>query len=143
MSDDINGLLLVEDDRVDVMTVQRALRKSPLASHLCVVRSAVEALAILRGEEGRGGIAALPALILLDLNLPHSEGIALLRALREDPRLRDLRVVVLSSSNDAADRAVALRYEVEDYLVKPQSFEEFKTAIKTLLAAMLPVQGIV
>jgi len=142
MSDDINGLLLVEDDRVDVMTVQRALRKSPLASHLCVARSAVEALAILRGE-GRGGIAALPALILLDLNLPHSEGIALLRALREDPRLRDLRVVVLSSSNDAADRAVALRYEVEDYLVKPQSFEEFKTAIKTLLAAMLPAQGIV
>jgi CheY-like chemotaxis protein len=133
MLDKDAAILLVEDDRVDVMTVQRALRRSDVDNPLYVARTALEALALLRGEGGEG-IDPLPALILLDLNLPKMSGIEFLRELRADPELNSLRVIVLTSSNEPRDRDAAFRYEVDDYIVKPHSFSEFTSAISTLLA---------
>ena len=130
MSEPSSGILLVEDDRVDVMTVQRALKRHAIAIPLHVARTATEALELLR-DPGRARIR--PGLILLDLNLPRMSGIEFLQALRADPELRDLRVIVLTSSNEPNDRAAAFRYEVEDYIVKPHSFEEFATAIHAVL----------
>lgn len=127
-----DGILLVEDDRVDVMTVQRALSKHEIENPLFVARTATDALAMLRGE-GAEKIEPLPALILLDLNLPRMSGIDFLRELRKDRELRGLSVIVLTSSNEPNDRAAAFRYEVEDYIVKPHSFDEFATAIKTVI----------
>ena len=136
MSNEGAGILLVEDDRVDVMTVQRALKKHAIGNPLHVARTATEALAMLRGDD-RMRIDPPPALILLDLNLPRMSGIELLRELREDPHLRDLSVIVLTSSNEPSDRAAAFRYDVEDYIVKPHSFDEFATAIQTVIADAL------
>ncbi len=130
MSEPSSGILLVEDDRVDVMTVQRALKRHAIAIPLHVARTATEALELLR-DKGRARIR--PGLILLDLNLPRMSGIEFLQALRVDPALRDLRVIVLTSSNEPNDRAAAFRYEVEDYIVKPHSFEEFATAIHAVI----------
>ena len=130
------GILLVEDDRVDVMTVQRALSKHKINNPLYVARTATDALAMLRGE-GLDKIDAPPGLILLDLNLPRMSGIDFLRELRKDPALSDLSVIVLTSSNEPNDRAAAFRYEVEDYIVKPHSFDEFATAIKTVITDAL------
>lgn len=130
------GILLVEDDRVDVMTVQRALSKHRIEARLFVARTATEALAMLRGE-GAAKIDPPPALILLDLNLPRMSGIDFLGELRKDPALQDLSVIVLTSSNEPNDRAAAFRYEVEDYIVKPHSFDEFATAIKTVITDAL------
>lgn len=127
-----DGILLVEDDRVDVMTVQRALSKHKIGNPLFVARTATDALAMLRGE-GAEQIELTPALILLDLNLPRMSGIDFLRELRNDAALRDLSVIVLTSSNEPNDRAAAFQYEVEDYIVKPHSFDEFATAIKTVI----------
>jgi CheY-like chemotaxis protein len=132
MNDPSGSILLVEDDRVDVMTVQRALKRHAIAIPLHVARTATEALALLRGE-GTPRLEPPPGLILLDLNLPRMSGIEFLQALRADPRLRDLTVIVLTSSNEPTDRAAAFRYEVEDYIVKPHSFEEFATAIQTVI----------
>jgi len=136
MSNESAGILLVEDDRVDVMTVQRALKKHAIGNPLHVARTATEALAMLRGDD-RMRIDPPPALILLDLNLPRMSGIEFLRELREDPHLRDLSVIVLTSSNEPSDRAAAFRYDVEDYIVKPHSFDEFATAIQTVIADAL------
>ena len=94
-----DGILLVEDDRVDVMTVQRALSKHEIENPLFVARTATDALAMLRGE-GAEKIEPLPALILLDLNLPRMSGIDFLRELRRDRELRGLSVIVLTSSNE-------------------------------------------
>lgn len=135
MSDN-GGILLVEDDRVDVMTVQRALSKHKIENPLYVARTATDALAMLRGE-GADKIDPLPALILLDLNLPRMSGIDFLGELRKDPVLREMSVIVLTSSNEPNDRAAAFRYEVEDYIVKPHSFDEFATAIKTVITDAL------
>lgn len=134
--DENAGILLVEDDRVDVMTVQRALNKTKIGNPLYVARTAVDALEMLRGD-GVEKIDPPPSLILLDLNLPRMSGIEFLRELRNDPVLRDLSVIVLTSSNEPNDRAAAFRYEVEDYIVKPHSFDEFATAIKTVITYAL------
>jgi CheY-like chemotaxis protein len=126
-------ILLVEDDRVDIMTVQRALKKIEVSNPLHVARTGVEALGMLRGD-GFPRIEPTPSLILLDLNLPKMSGIEFLKELRADPKLRDLSVIVLTSSNEPQDRAAAFEYEVDDYIVKPHSFDEFSRAMGIILA---------
>jgi len=126
-------ILLVEDDRVDIMTVQRALRKTNISNPLYVARTGVEALGMLRGD-GFPRIEPTPSLILLDLNLPKMGGIEFLKELRADPLLENMQVKVLTSSNEPGDRAAAFEYEVDDYIVKPHSFDEFSTAIAIILA---------
>ena len=133
MSNNDNVILLVEDDRVDIMTVQRALKKIDVSNPLYVARTGVEALAMLRGD-GVPAIEPAPSLILLDLNLPKMGGIEFLRELRADPVLRSLHVIVLTSSNEPRDRAAAFEYEVDDYIVKPHSFDEFSNAMSIILA---------
>lgn len=130
-SDDV--ILLVEDDRVDIMTVQRALKKIDVSNPLCVARTGVEALGMLRGD-GFPRIEPMPSLILLDLNLPQMGGIEFLKELRADPLLRSLPVIVLTSSNEPGDRAAAFEYEVDDYIVKPHTFDEFSRAMSIILA---------
>jgi CheY-like chemotaxis protein len=127
-------ILLIEDDRVDIMTVQRALLKNNISNPLHVARTGLEALAMLRGGDGHEKISPPPALVLLDLNLPKMSGIEFLRELRNDPELKALRIIVLTSSNEPKDRAAAFEYDVDDYIVKPHSFDEFTHAIATILA---------
>ena len=126
-------ILLVEDDRVDIMTVQRALKKIDVRNPLHVARTGVEALGMLRGD-WFPGILPTPSLILLDLNLPKMGGIEFLKELRADPVLRDLQVIVLTSSNEPSDRAAAFEYEVDDYIVKPHTFDEFSNVMSVILA---------
>ena len=132
------SILLIEDDRVDVMTVQRALNRYRIKNPLYVARSATEALAMLRGD---GVKKVQPSLILLDLNLPKMSGIEFLKELRSDPNLKDMTVIVLTSSNEPNDRKAAFKYEVEDYIVKPHSFDEFASAINTVLNYVIPVDS--
>lgn len=127
-------ILLIEDDRVDIMTVQRALKRNNVKNPLRVARTALEALSLLRGEDGLEKLSPPPALILLDLNLPRMSGIEFLRELRSDDELKDLRIIVLTSSNEAKDRTAAFKYDVDDYIVKPHSFDEFTRAMATVLA---------
>lgn len=133
MLDDNDVILLVEDDRVDIMTVKRAIQKNSISNPVHVARTGVEALGMLRGD-GVPKIEPRPSLILLDLNLPKMGGIEFLKELRADPDLKDLPVIVLTSSNEPRDRAAAFEYDVEDYFVKPHSFDEFTKAIATILA---------
>jgi CheY-like chemotaxis protein len=133
MSDNDAVILLVEDDRVDIMTVQRALKKIDVSNPLHVARTGIEALGMLRGD-GYPRIEPTPSLILLDLNLPKMGGIEFLKELRSDPALKNLQVIVLTSSNEPSDRAAAYEYEVEDYIVKPHSFDEFSSAMSLILA---------
>ena len=65
-------------------------------------------------------------------------GIEFLEELRADAELKDMTVIVLTSSNEPNDRKAAFKYEVEDYIVKPHSFDEFASAINTVLTYVLP-----
>jgi len=133
MLDENAVILVVEDDKVDIMTVKRALQKNNVTNPIHIARTGVEALSMLRGE-GYPKIEPNPSLILLDLNLPKMGGIEFLKELRADPDLQSLPVIVLTSSNEPRDRAAAFEYDVEDYIVKPHSFDEFARAMATILA---------
>ncbi|MCG7897018.1 MAG: response regulator [Candidatus Thiodiazotropha lotti] len=125
------SILLIEDDRVDIMTVQRALKKNKISNPLFIARTGHEAFNMLRGDHGEKQVT--PALILLDLNLPKMSGIEFLHKIRNDPNLSDQRIIVLTSSNEPKDRDAAFEYDVDDYIVKPHSFSEFTRAIATIL----------
>jgi CheY-like chemotaxis protein len=134
MFDKGETILLVEDDSVDIMTVQRALKKNEISNPLVIARTGLDALSILRGEDGFEKISPPPGLILLDLSRPKMSGIEFLRELRRDPELKDLHIIVLTSSNEREDRVAAFEYGVDDYIVKPHSFDEFTRAMATILA---------
>src|SRR5690349_14392138 len=88
------NILLVEDDELDVMNVQRAFKKNNISNPLFVAGNGIEALEMLRGGDGQN--AAIPAIrriILLDLNMPKMGGIEFLRELRADPKLAMITVI--------------------------------------------------
>lgn len=115
------NILLVEDDEVDVMNVQRAFQKNKIANPLYVAGDGIEALALLRG----GTVPKERRIVLLDLNMPRMNGIEFLRELRQDPELRGTTVVVLTTSNDERDKVDAYDLNVAGYLLKPVTFSNF------------------
>ena len=103
MQEQLIHILLVDDDEVDVMNVQRAFKRNNIINPLYVARNGVEALSILRGE-GDVQIPETRRLVLLDLNMPRMNGLEFLRELRADPVLRLITVVVLTTSDDDRDK---------------------------------------
>jgi CheY-like chemotaxis protein len=117
--------LLVEDDDVDVMAVERLFRQRGLRHSLTVVRDGRAALAALRGAEGRRPLPR-PYIIILDLNLPVMNGLELLRELRRDPVHRAAVVFVLTTSNADQDRRGAHEQNVAAYVLKSEAGHELQ-----------------
>ena len=128
MSDRVLNILLVEDDEVDVMNVRRAFERNNVSNPLFVAGNGLEALSMLRSDE----IPKERRLILLDLNMPKMNGIEFLQALRSDPELAALPVVVLTTSNDDQDKIDAYNLNVAGYLLKPVTFSNFCERMTTL-----------
>ena len=124
-------ILLVEDDQVDQMNVQRAFRKLKIANTLHIANNGLEALAMLRGE-GVPMIDPQPKIILLDINMPKMNGIEFLGDLRKDPQLRRISVFVLTTSDDDRDKVAAYDYNVAGYILKPVESAAFIEAVSTL-----------
>jgi CheY-like chemotaxis protein len=120
-------ILLVDDDDVDVMNVQRAFEKSRFTNPIHVAGNGIEAL-----EKLRDGSVGPRRLVLLDLNMPRMNGIELLRELRSDPVLQPTCVVVLTTSDDERDKVEAYKLNVAGYLVKPVTFASFVEAMVAL-----------
>lgn len=128
MKDRMLNILLVEDDEVDVMNVQRAFRTNKIANPLFVAGNGHDALRMLRAGE----VPRDRRLVLLDLNMPRMTGIEFLRELRGDPELALTTVVVLTTSNDERDRVDAYQLNVAGYILKPVTFQNFCDAMATL-----------
>lgn len=129
---DINlNFLLVEDDAVDVMNVQRAFKKNNIVNPLFIAHNGIEALEMLRGEGGKEKIPR-PKIILLDINMPKMNGIEFLEAMRADPELKSILVIVLTTSNEERDKVAAYRLNVAGYILKPVKLEDFVQAMATL-----------
>lgn len=131
MDEKLLHILLVDDDEVDVMNVQRAFKRNNILNPLYVASNGLEALDMLRGK-GAETVPGPRRLILLDLNMPKMNGLEFLRALREDPNLRPLTVVVLTTSDDERDRIEAYNLNVAGYILKPVTFTAFVEAMATL-----------
>ncbi len=134
MTDKLYTILLVEDDSNDVLLIQRAFRKSDVANPIQVVGDGEEAIAYLRGRDPYADRerTPLPVLLLLDLKLPRKSGFEVLEWLRQQPGLKRLPVVVLTSSGETPDINRAYDLGANSYLVKPVRFEGLLRMVQTL-----------
>ncbi|HMQ30043.1 MAG TPA: response regulator [Chloroflexaceae bacterium] len=128
MSTKLLNILLVDDDDVDVMNVQRAFKRNNIINPLHIARDGIEALELLRGDS----VPKERRLILLDLNMPRMNGLEFLRELRDDPELRALTVIVLTTSDDERDKVEAYNLNVAGYIIKPVTFLAFVEAMAAL-----------
>lgn len=124
------GILLVEDNEDDVVIIQEAFAESRLFTIIDTVHDGEEALAYLR-REGRYHVVSLPALVLLDINMPKKNGFEVIQAMKADPRLRSLPVVVLTMSDRDEDILRSYAYGACSYICKPVDLDRFHTVIQT------------
>ena len=127
-------VLLVEDNPRDVRLTQRAFQQAGLPHDLRVVRDGDEALAYLHREGAykESETAPRPDVILLDLNLPRMGGHELLRAVKQDNRLRQVPIIVLTTSERPDDVRLAYDAGANAYLLKPVEFSRFTEVIGQL-----------
>ena len=134
MSAPPHPILLIEDTRDDVLLIQRAFRKAGLNVRVHVVNDGEAAVDYLAGK---GAYAdreqhPLPVLVLLDLKLPRRSGFEVLTWIREQPLLKRLSVVMLTSSDQMPDVNRAYDLGASSYLVKPVEFDALLEMVKTL-----------
>ena len=125
-------ILLVEDNPDDVELTRIAFEQANIPNRLVVARDGAEALDYLhaRGSHAGRDPAQLPALVLLDLNLPKIDGREVLQAIRSDPATQALPVVVLSTSREPADVQSTYALHANSYIQKPLDFQQFLWAVK-------------
>lgn len=125
------NILLVEDDVIDVITVDRAFAKANISNPLYKAKNGEEALDFLLGTNGKPKIKK-PFLVLLDLNMPKMSGLEFLETLRNNEELKSTTVVVLTSSMNDEDVIKAYNFQVAGYLTKPVGMEKIVEKLAAL-----------
>jgi len=116
-------IFLVEDNRGDIRLIQEALKSTAVDCEVAIARDGVEAMTYLR-REGEFAAAALPDLILLDLNLPRKDGREVLADIKADPNLRHIPVVVLTTSRNEEDIFNSYDLHVNCYISKSRNLKQ-------------------
>jgi two-component system response regulator len=129
MATEPKTILLVEDSADDEQLTLRAMRQSEVPNIIRVARDGAEALEHLFGENAGH---RLPDLILLDLKLPKVSGLEVLQRIRNEPRTKNLPIVVLTSSDEERDIVESYSSGANSYIRKPVDFDEFIDAVKQL-----------
>jgi two-component system response regulator len=127
-------ILLVEDNTDDEKLTLRALKKNNIRNEVVVARDGAEALEYLFGTGAYAGrnLSVMPQVILLDLKLPKLDGLEVLRRVRADDRTKLLPIVILTSSNEEADRINGYGLGANSYVRKPVDFNQFSEAARQL-----------
>lgn len=120
-------ILLIEDNPGDVLLISKALGQSKIDTSITVVGDGEEAIARLRR---RGPGVRRPDLILLDLNIPKMDGREVLIAIKADPELHDIPVIILTSSG--AERDIRESWQANCYVTKPADLEQFLSVVKSI-----------
>ncbi|MBN8482589.1 MAG: response regulator [Xanthomonadales bacterium] len=124
-------ILLVEDNEGDVRLTREALKEGRIRNRLSVVPDGEQALAFLR-REGVHAEAPRPDLILLDLNLPRLDGREVLASIKNDPVLKSIPVVVLTSSRTEQDLLRAYDLHANCFITKPVEFDQFIEVVRSI-----------
>lgn len=119
-------LLIVEDNPNDLELARMALELSDVQCEVQVARDGQEALDLLRQA------GSLPDLVLLDLNMPRVSGHEVLQTVKQDTLLRQVPVVVFTTSSEPSDQAACAAAGADDYVVKPGGFEELVETLNAL-----------
>ena len=126
-------LFVVEDSDEDFEVLQRILRRSydfEILIRRCL--DGDEALDFLHREGGYTQLEScwLPSLVLLDLNLPGSDGREVLRSIKQDERLKVIPVVIFTTSSNPKDIETCYQYGANSYLIKPMNTQQLKTSVR-------------
>ena len=127
-------ILLVEDDYNDVLLIQRAFRKAKINPVISTVADGDEAIAFLtrQGQYADRELYPTPLLMLLDLKLPRRSGLEVLQWIRQQPELKRILVIILTSSQESSDLAKAYDLGANSYLVKPTDFQNLVDLVKLI-----------
>jgi CheY-like chemotaxis protein len=120
-------ILLVEDDTIDAITVQRALKELNILNQLVIMTNGEEALRYLSEN-----LDAIPCIILLDLNMPKMNGVEFLQARNQIEFMRFIPVVVLTTSLDEKDRLETFKLGISGYMLKPVDYKQFVEVVRTI-----------
>ena len=124
-------ILLVDDNPGDVELTKAALRDAKILNEVHVVYDGEEALRFLK-RAGNYAAAPRPDLVFLDLTMPKVDGFQVLAAMKADPELRRIPVIVMSSSSAEKDLARAYDAQISAYLIKPSDLDAYFTAIRSV-----------
>ena len=124
-------ILLVEDSPTDAGLTRHALASSRVPNHLHVVEDGESAIQFLR-RQGEFGNVPRPDLVLLDFNLPRKSGREVLAEIRADATLKSLVVLVLTTSSDSEDVAIAYRLNANAYITKPVDLDQFFHSVQVI-----------
>jgi CheY-like chemotaxis protein len=120
-------ILLVEDDLVDIMTVQRIFNDLHITNSLEITEDGEKALTFLKDPGNEK-----PCIILLDLNMPRMNGIEFLRMAKQDEELKRIPVVVLTTSAEEQDKLDSFNLGVAGYMLKPLDYKQFVEVLRTI-----------
>ena len=126
------SILLVEDDPADQKLIRASLKQQRLANDLHIVSSGEEGIDFLRGRGDYSGRAAQPDLILLDLNMPGMGGKEFLRRIKDDEGLKQIPVVILTTSDSERDIIESYKLQASGYVSKPVTLDEFKEVMRKI-----------
>jgi CheY-like chemotaxis protein len=115
-----NIILLVEDDELDIISVQRTLKKLDTDYDLYTAYNGKEALAMLTDSK----IPVIPDVILLDLNMPKMNGIEFLKAIRQNELFKHIKVFIMTTSAEQGDRVMAEQLGISGYIIKPLNYTD-------------------
>lgn len=122
-------ILLVEDSPFDVRLMLQVLQEGSVPKRISIVSNGEQAIDFLR-RRGPYADAPRPDLVLLDLNLPRRNGLEVLREIKNDPELRSITVIVLTTSEAPLDVNAAYELNANCYVVKPLDYEQFVTTVR-------------
>jgi CheY-like chemotaxis protein len=122
------NILLIEDDNIEVMKLQRTVAKLALNHKITEAKNGEQALEILRSGQ------SLPDIVLLDLNMPRMSGIEFLQILKEDSSLQYLPTVILTTSENRADLLECYKIGIAGYIIKPLKYEDYQNKLEKVLA---------
>jgi CheY-like chemotaxis protein len=122
-----NPILLLEDDIIDQMAVQRAFKELKITKKLIIVNNGEEALEFLKNKKNKR-----PRIILLDLNMPRMNGIEFLGIVKKDKDLKKIPVVVLTTSKEENDKMESFNLGIAGYIVKPVDYHNFLEAVRAI-----------
>jgi len=120
-------VLLIEDDKIEVMKLNRAISSLNLGHSIAVANNGVDALEILQGNTD------LPDIILLDLNMPKINGIEFLTILKKNSLLQHIPTIILTTSANRKDIVACYKIGIAGYVLKPLKYEDYKAKIERVL----------
>jgi len=126
-------ILIVEDDLADIKLTKRSLERNRILNNIHVVRDGIEAMQFLN-QEGQYVDAPRPDLILLDLDMPRKDGRETLHEIKNDPHLKTIPVVIMTTSKQETDIEQSYLEHANSYITKPVNMEQFQKVVEAINA---------